>query len=229
MVYSVHSPKLSDCKIPPDLILCNIEDITAKQYRGFVFSGGRNMNIEKINSEKLLISLCDKELEEYNLTYEGLSFADNRSKRVIEDLLIRAESKTGMKLNGKKLMIEAMKYDHGCILLVTVVNRHKRRIYSIKSRSNSYAFSFTCAEELLSCIEQLYRANERGRNSSILFDNRNYYLMLGNSIPSDCFMRITGEYAHSVLSGKITCSALREKCSILAAENALEVVGSTMI
>ena len=119
------------------------------------------MNIEKINSEKLLISLCDKELEEYNLTYEGLSFTDSRSKRVIQELLIRAESKTGMKLNGKKLMIEAMKYDHGCILLVTVVNRRKRKIYSIKSRSNSYVFSFTSAEELLACIEQLYLANER--------------------------------------------------------------------
>lgn len=224
-----HSPKLSDCKIPPNLILCSIEDIIAKQKRSFAYSGGRIMNIEKINSEKLLISLCDKELEEYNLTYEGLSFSDKCSKGVIEDLLIRAESKTGMKLNGKKLMIEAMKYDHGCILLVTIVNRHKRKIYSIKSRSNSYAFSFTCAEELLSCIEQLYRANERSKNSSILFDNRNYYLVLGNSIPSDGFMRITGEYAHSVQSGKITCSALREKCSVLAAENALEIVGSAML
>ncbi len=187
------------------------------------------MNIEKINSEKLLISLCDKELEEYNLTYEGLNFSDNRSKRVIEELLIRAESKTGMKLNGKKLMIEAMKYDHGCILLVTVVKHRKRKIYSIKSRSNSYAFRFTCAEELLSCIEQLYRANERNKKSSILFDNHNYYLLLGNSIPSDCFMRITGEYANSVQKGKITCSALKEKCSVLAAENALETVGRAML
>ena len=187
------------------------------------------MNIEKINSEKLLISLCDKELEEYNLTYEGLSFSDNRSKRVIEELLIRAEGKTGMKLNGKKLMIEAMKYDHGCILLVTVVNRHKRKIYSIKSRSNNYAFRFDCAEELLACIEQLYRANETNKKSSILSDSRNYYLLLGNCIPSESFMRITGEYAKSVQSGKITCSALREKCNVIAAENALETVGRAML
>ncbi len=187
------------------------------------------MNIEKINSEKLLISLCDKELEEYNLTYEGLSFADNQSKRVIQELLIRAESKTGMKLNGRKLMIEAMKYDRGCILLVTVVSRHKRKVYSIKSRSNSYAFRFTDAEEMLSCIEQLYIANERSRKSSILFDSRNYYLILGNSIPSDRFMRITREYANSVQTGKITCSALKEKCTVLAAENALELVGKAML
>lgn len=187
------------------------------------------MNIEQINSEKLLISLCDKELEEYHLTYETLSFTDTRSKKVIQEILLRAETRTGIRLNGKKLIVEAMKYDHGCILLVTIVNRRKRKIYHIKNRSNSYAFRFSDAEELLSCIEQLYLADEKIGKSSILSDDRDYYLMLNSSIPSESFMRITGEYADSVQKGKITCSAISEKCTVLASKNAVELVGKSLL
>lgn len=186
------------------------------------------MNIEQIDTSKILISLCDKEMKEYNVSYEALGLRDLHARRVIHDLLSRAEHKTGMELHGKRLVIEAMKYDHGCLLLVTVEHSVPRRVYRIKSRSSSYAFRFHNVEELLSCIEQLYRYNS-GIKSTLLADDNYYYLVMPRLMSDDRILRIISEYTNYAVKGIFAALSLKEHTNTLSSPHAISEIGKRLV
>ncbi len=186
------------------------------------------MNIEQIDASKILISLCDKEMKDYNVSYETLGLRDLHARKVIHDLLSRAEHKTGMELHGKRLVIEAMKYDHGCLLLVTVEHTETRKVYRIKSRSSSYAFRFHNAEDLLSCIEQLYRYSGSTR-STLLADDNCYYLLLPRLMSDDRILRIISEYTNYAAKGILTALSLKEHTKTLSSPNAISEIGKQLL
>lgn len=184
------------------------------------------MNIEQLNSSKILISLCDKELEGYDLTFEKLNLKDHNARMVIEHILHHAEVRTGMTFKNQRLVIETMKYEHGCLMLITIIRNSLRKRYKVLARSTSYAFYFNNTENLLRCIEQLYLQKETNHHASLLFDGKGYYLILTNTILHSSFLLIANEYACSMRKGKFYCTGLKEQFQTIVAFNAIEKIGS---
>lgn len=173
------------------------------------------MNIEQINTSRVLISLCDKELREYDLTYETLDLKNDKTKKILSHLLTAAEDRTGIPLHSGRVMIEAMKYNNGCILLITLMRRRKGRVYHIVGRSSLYAFFFEDSETMLSCMEQLSLSGEAGKHASLYLAPSGMYVLICSAVPHCAFVRIAGEYACCIRKGRIYCAALREKSRCL--------------
>ena len=137
------------------------------------------MNIEQIDSRRILISMTENELEDYSITFEALSLSEKQTQRVLKELMDRAAQRTGISFRDKRVLIEALKYEKGCIFLLTVSDKNrKRRIFRIKFCNESYMFLFKDAESLLSCIQALYRMNTGRLVSTVYFYRRQYYLVI---------------------------------------------------
>ena len=187
------------------------------------------MNIEQIDTSKILISLCDRDMENYNVTYESLGMRDIRSRGFIKELLHFAEDKTGVPLSGKRLLIEAMKYEHGCLLLVTVGRPSYGRRYRIKCRSGTYTFRFDSAEDLLSCIEQLCLSCSRLPPSSVTTDSEHYWLILHSAMPDKIYMNIIREFSSFFIRSNVYAVSLLEHTRLISDGNAIHQIGMSLI
>ena len=182
------------------------------------------MKIEQIDNSRILISLCDKELQKFSVTFESLDFSESHSRSVIREIIQNASAQTGIDMSNKKILIEALKYEHGCILLLTLSK--KRKTYHVKFYGNSDIFIFNSAESLLSCIKALYNIQNDKFFSSVFLYNQNYYLVIKSSSP------LKSKYSHTIrefcISSKhnsLFNSFLLEHGKILISNNAVQHIG----
>ena len=45
------------------------------------------MNIEKIDTSRIIISLCAGDMEKYDITFESLNFSETHSKTVLKEIM----------------------------------------------------------------------------------------------------------------------------------------------
>ena len=64
------------------------------------------MKIEQIDNSRILISLCDKELQKFSVTFESLDFSESHSRSVIREIIQNASAQTGIDMSNKKILIE---------------------------------------------------------------------------------------------------------------------------
>lgn len=186
------------------------------------------MNIEQIDAERILISLSDEDMESYSVTFESLSLAEIHSRTVLKELLNHASVKTGISFTDKRIVIEALKYEHGCILLLTVLKKsQKRKIYRIKSCMESYVFGFENAENFLACIKALYALSGGRLTSSAYFFNDKYYLIIGcTSILRSRYINTISEFSSYKNRSSALSAILHEHASPVALINAIEKIGT---
>ena len=187
------------------------------------------MNIEQLDGTRILISLCEKDLETLDITFEELGLSESHSRRVLKKLLLSASDKTGVEMSGKKIMIEAIQYEHGFILLITLRDKEKRKKYRIKRCRNSYVFLFDSAENMLRCMNALYRMKDRCFLSSVFFCGGRYYLVINSSGSlHGRYIATISEFCSSRRGGSLFASLLLEHGTVLASKNAVEKIGSAI-
>ncbi len=185
------------------------------------------MKIEQIDNSRILISLCDKELQKFSVTFESLDFSENHSRSVIKEIITKASAQTGIDISNKKILIEALKYEHGCLLLITL--SQKRKTYHVRFYSNSYIFVFDSAESLLSCIKALYNMQNDKFFSSVFLYNQNYYLVIRSSSPLKAkYSDTIREFCISSKHNSLFNSFLLEHAEILIANNAVQHIGKSL-
>lgn len=115
------------------------------------------MTVEQIDNTRLIIALCDEDMKNFSLNYDTLCLKDPHSNKILKQLLLLAEIKTGIEIHNKKIMVEAMNFENGCILLVTLSLREnlKYRRYKIKTVPYIFIAEFKNIETLFLCIEKL--------------------------------------------------------------------------
>ncbi len=182
------------------------------------------MKIEQIDNSRILISLCDKELQKLSVTFESLDLSENHSRSVIKEIINNASSQTGIDFSNKKILIEALKYEHGCLFLITLSK--KRKVYHIKFYTNSYIFIFNSAENLLSCIKALYNMQNDKFFSSVFLYNQNYYLVIRSSSPlKPKYSNTIKEFCFSSKHNGLFNSFLLEHGKLLHSNNAIQNIG----
>lgn len=185
------------------------------------------MNIERIDNSRIIVSLCNKDMEKFSVTFETLNLSDIHSRKVLKEILCYASYQTGIQLKNKKILIEAMQYEHGCILLITLSDKNKKRkIYRIKNRSDIYIFGFENADCFLNCINAIYHIHENKYSSSAFELDGKYYLAVQptTSLKSK-YLQTVNEFSSEVKYGKINFEILKEHASVIASKNAVETIG----
>lgn len=184
------------------------------------------MNIEQIGSDGVIISLCDKDMEKFDVTFESLDYSEEHSRNVLKELMQFASVKTGINFHNKKILIEAMKYDHGCLILFTVSEKNKKRkIYKIIGRSEEYTFIFENTESFLACIKMLYQIFGKNIKSSAYIMNNNYYIILHSVILDKNKLGLISEFSCDYQRGKLLPALLYEHGEKIAYKNAIEMIG----
>ena len=188
------------------------------------------MYIEQLDGERILISLCDEELELYSVSFDELGIGERNSDIMLKDLLERAEEETGIAIRDKHIFIEAMRFEKGCLLLVTV--SEKSAVGKAKADRNadfSAAYRFEDAEALLGCIRALCRIDKLRCESSLLEHGGSYYLVLNTKEPLDRTVSDTLlEFGSAAGRGRCFEESLYEHARVITPEGALELIGSAV-
>lgn len=185
------------------------------------------MNIEKIDTRRIIISLCEKDMQNYAVTFDSLNFSETHSKTVLTDIMKRAAETTGIDFKNKKIIIEALRYDTGCLLLLTVAR--KRKTYRVRYGTETFIFRFSSAETFLSCIKALYyMQKDRFFSSAYLYDN-SYYLIIKTSAKlKNKYINTIGEFSTGYAKGNILHSFLSEHAKPLHLNNAVQHIGKNL-
>lgn len=83
------------------------------------------MHMEISAEGNLTIALTDAELAGYGLDFASLDYGEEKTRTAVRALLKTAERLTGFRAEGP-LLIEALPFDGGCLLLITPGGSHPR-------------------------------------------------------------------------------------------------------
>ncbi|MBR3971741.1 MAG: adaptor protein MecA [Ruminococcus sp.] len=186
------------------------------------------MTIEQLSASKVLISLGSEDIESFDLDFDKMGLCSDHSRRILLRLLQIACRKTGMSCKSKTVMMEALPHQGGCLLLVTVVDKKKKKAYRIKRIYESLVYEFEDAEKVLSIAEALHRSNASvGGNSLWLYAGKYYIVPDRPFLYSSSRARLK-EYAREIYIASAFMSRIKEAGRVLCRDNALELIGSKM-
>lgn len=183
---------------------------------------GDCMTIEQIDKGRVLILLCNSDMKDFSLDYDTMGFRDPHSKKILVRLLTLACLKTGISAKGKKMLVEALPQENGCIILLTLVSENKRKVYRIKRKNYSLCFVFGDLENLIKlCIALKDRCITENR---IYYCNSKYYLIF-ESILSPKYKRLVCEYADKGEAERVHWARVKENGKLIADNNAIATLG----
>ena len=164
------------------------------------------MTIEQIDPSKVMIVLGSNDMKDFSLEYSTLSFKDPHSRKILSRLLTLACSKTGMSTDNKKMLVEALPHKSGCLILLTLKPKAKRRVYRVKKSDKCLCCIFSEVERLISAAVAL--RNNLPENS-IFFCNDKYYLLTEKSIALYP-LALLEEFSDCYICSKIAAAKVRE-------------------
>lgn len=183
---------------------------------------GDCMTIEQIDKGRVLILLCNSDMKDFSLDYDTMGFRDSHSKKILVRLLTLACLKTGISAKGKKMLVEALPQENGCIILLTLVSENKRRVYRIKSKNYSLCFVFENLENLIKlCIALKDRSITENQ---IYYCNSKYYLVFESILPPK-YKRLVCEYADKRELKGLHWARVKENGKLIADNNAIAILG----
>lgn len=206
------------------------------------------MRIEKINENKIKITITLRDLEERNIDLNSLNYNSPAAQELFWDMMEQAETIFGFNASESQLCVEASPdSSHGFIITITkfndgddfesihkyIKNRFKKHDLKSKCKTNKICspiviYSFNQLEDLSTAskkIEDLYIGD------SFLYKYKNiYYLILtknnwdANSIKM--FENILNEYGNRIANTYFYEGYLDEYGQKIAEYNALEIIKS---
>ena len=184
------------------------------------------MIIEQIDSSKVLISLCNNDMEDYHLEFGTMDFENPHSKKILMRLLGIVCNKTGLSTKNKQLLLETLPLDSGCLILVTFMDtKPKINKYRIKNQHNSLCFTFEDSDNFINAVTLLYNENIYFRNCKAFLLEKKYYLIFDHCPVPHKAKRILSEFGKRKPCSRMFLSALQEAGKMLCKSNAVDVIG----
>ena len=184
------------------------------------------MNIELIDKNKVLIDLCEEDMQHLSLSSSALIPDTEKDRYMLNALIEIAKIKTGMiSCTISRTSIDAMPYDGGCFLLITIIptNRLSGKRFKVVKKSLMRIFLFSDAEDMLSAIEKIHRLYGSPYHSTLILYQQKYVLLIGSaSGMAKSILHILKEYALYTCSDNVKITHIREHGKILIGENAVE-------
>ena len=164
------------------------------------------MTIEQIDPSKVMIVLGNNDMKDFSLEYNTLSFSDPHSRKILSRLLTLACSKTGMSIDNKKMLVEALPHKSGCLILLTLKPKTKRRAFRIKKPDRYLCCIFADVERLISAAAAL---KDRLPENSVFYFNDKYYLLIEKNLALHTLATLE-EFSECYMCSKIATAKVRE-------------------
>ncbi len=187
------------------------------------------MTIEPLDSGKVLISLCAKDMKDYKIDLNCMSLYDEHSNKVLQRLLRLACSKAGLSMGDKVALMEAVPWDGGCLILVTLCHKKKPKTYKVKRVEEYPCFMFQSIEDFFSVSEKILGRGFAVRNNSLWEYKCRLYLVWNYPVISSELKGILTEYATMLKCNKVTYSRIKEQGRLLCEDNAIEKIGRSIL
>ena len=181
------------------------------------------MTVSRLGEDRVLITLCHKDMDDFLLDFISMSMSDNHSRRVIMRIMQVACRRSGISVSGKSVNVEAMLFGDDCYLLVTVAKKRRSHTYRLKSSTICACYKAGNAENMLSLIEKLYRKNVVSSKNAVFELDGDYYIIFDGYLPLQ-FRGILSEFAEKK-SGSIAAARVREYGNPVCPRNAVMIIG----
>lgn len=201
------------------------------------------MKIEKLNENKIRITLNIDDLNERNISMQSFMSNSIESQDIFMDMLDKADEEVGFNTDDCRIMIEALALKNGVFVLTITKFEHdsekstlKRKNVHIKRKSPSinlektiYSFeSFDAVCDFCTFLRDTLDEQQiiKFAKSSDLYEyNSNFYLILSNinvdSPDLKCICSSITEFAHFVNSSELFESKIKEYGRIISENNAI--------
>ena len=163
-------------------------------------------------------------MKDFSLEFKTLSFQDPHSEKILKRLLTLACTKTGICTKDKRILVEAVPQEKGCVILLTLLPKVSRKIYKIKKQKKCYCFIFNDAESLISAAKALCYRKAYPENSVYLLEDK-YAVVIENAIENKRYFAQLREFSRKTFLGKIHCARIKENGKLLASPNGIKTIG----
>lgn len=192
-----------------------------------LFFGGRALTVDKLGENKVLIILCNKDMEDYSIDFVGNNLYDSDLRKSLIKIMKLGCSKAGVEICNRNIDIEALPFEDECYILITVYEKI-RRSYRMKDTGECVCYSLGGSGNFLDTLEKLYRLNVCcNRNSAYLYDESYYIVFEYPSIPKK-LKRLLSEYGKRKMN-RIETARIRENGRLICSHNAILQIGKHLV
>ena len=133
------------------------------------------MNIEKVDENKIKVTVNAKEQMEYGISYETMNYGDANTRRLCEKIISRAGREIGFCLGDAKLLVEARQSYNGAVTL------YLSRIPYGKSDITFFeqCIMFESLNDLMDSMFIFSARSDKIQDSSVYDLGNRYYLLFG--------------------------------------------------
>ena len=204
------------------------------------------MKVEKINNNKVKITLTFEELEKRDINVKDIEKNSEIAKNLFVELIEESNIDEEFEFEDSQLLIEASS-DNNNLFVVTITkvdNIPDLRKYSLlekkvknskKSKSiitnykvDSFIYSFKSIDNILALCENA-KAEKLffGKNSLYKYNDIYFIIFANSSIKNKKFLKtfvFLSEYCENYYSYNMFSSAIQEKSKLIIANNALQTL-----
>ena len=187
------------------------------------------MNIELLDEKRVLIDLCVEDMQLLSLEYKTLSMQSANNRKIINNLVRIAKIKTGFCIEeNATVFVEAMPYNGGCFILITL-NSNKKKRYRVVRKRYRKMFLFDDCEAMLSAVEKIYPSYNRCSESTLAVKGNIYYLLISSKNKLNNQQEvILSEFSTARLKSSIEIAHILEHSRGIAEGNAIEKIGNAL-
>lgn len=196
------------------------------------------MKIEKINDNKIKVTLSTSELEERNLDFQSLRYNTPEAQTLFWDMMKQAENEHGFKTTNCQLFIEAASINDGqFIVTVTKLQekalppsppKKKLPVPELKVKKKSYienenmVYKFNDFEEICNLIKS---SSDLSNFSSTLYEYKGAYFLVMK--PSKEIHLIISEFGEIVKDSIAVEAILKEHGNKIIEKNAINQIAQS--
>lgn len=204
------------------------------------------MKVEKINNNKVKITLTFEELEKRDINIKDIEKNSEIAKNLFVDLIEESNIDEDFEFEDSQLLIEASS-DNNNLFVVTITkvdNLPDLRKYSLLEKKvknskksstiatnykvDSFIYSFKSIDNILSLCENA--KSEKlffGKNSLYKYNDIYFIIFANSSIKNKKFLKtfvFLSEYCENYYSYNMFSSAIKEKSKLIVSNNALQTL-----
>lgn len=189
--------------------------------------------LEKINNEKLLITLTKEDVKILNLTFEKLVLkcANNKLKQIIKKIMFKQNHLTNFIYDfNTEFNIEFFLKNNEYSVFITraessIKSNHKK-VFLVKKEAIPYVFKFKSLDDFIDLSKKVHKKFFLPRNSLVKYKN-NYYIIIyfKETIVPEIKKTTLTEYAKFIGKGWAVAAKILEFGREIIPNNALLTFG----
>lgn len=202
------------------------------------------MKVEKINNNKVQITLTFEELENREIDIKEIEKNSDIAKNLFINLIEESNIDEEFELDNSQLLIEASSDNNNLfILTITKIDNipdlrkyslldkktaRKSKVKTYTYKVESYIFSFNQMDDILDLCQCAKPENLFfGKNTLYKYNDKYFIIFSNSSVKNKKFLKtfvFLSEYCDNYYSYDILSSALKEKAKIVIANKALQTL-----